>query len=121
MKPTFFATPAMLRSWFEKHHNSAEELWVGFYKRGSGRQSITWRESVDEALCFGWIDGVRKSIDDLSYMNRFTPRKPTSTWSALNLGRAKELIANGRMRAWTSSSATRRTAGRFRPSRGDCR
>lgn len=84
VKPTFFRSPAQFRKWLERHSSGAEELLVGFYKTGSGKPSITWPESVDEALCFGWIDGVRKSIDDLSYTIRFTPRKPGSTWSAVN-------------------------------------
>ncbi len=93
----FFATPEALRSWLEEHHATSNELWVGYYKKGSGRPSITWPESVDEALCFGWIDGVRKSIDDISYTIRFTPRKPRSIWSAVNIGRVAELIRLGRM------------------------
>src|SRR5436309_599911 len=80
------------RRWLERHHDSAGELWVGFYKVGSGKASITWPESVDQALCFGWIDSVRRSHGPDSYMNRFTPRKPGSTWSAANVRRAKELI-----------------------------
>jgi len=91
-KPQFFATPADWRAWLERHHASAEEFWVGFYKRDSGRPSITWPESVDGALCFGWIDGVRKSIDAFSYKIRFTPRKPRSIWSAINIKRANELL-----------------------------
>lgn len=98
MKPRFFPTPADFRRWFEKHHADTPELWVGFYKKASGHPSITWPDSVDEALCVGWIDGLRKSIDDDSYMIRFTPRKPGSTWSAVNTRRAKELIDSGRMR-----------------------
>jgi uncharacterized protein YdeI (YjbR/CyaY-like superfamily) len=94
---TFFATPAEFRAWLKKHHASASELWVGFYKKGSGRPSITWPEAVDEALCVGWIDGIRKSIDDESYRIRFTPRKPQSTWSAVNLARVEALTREGRM------------------------
>jgi uncharacterized protein YdeI (YjbR/CyaY-like superfamily) len=97
MKPTFFATPAEFRSWLEKHHDQETELWVGFYKKGSGKPSITWAESVDEALCFGWIDSVRRSIDEVSYTNRFTPRKPASNWSAINIERVEELRAAGQM------------------------
>lgn len=97
MKPTFFATPSLFRGWLEKHHDSAQELWVGFYKKGSGQASITWPEAVDEALCFGWVDSVRKSIDDLSYANRFTPRRPRSNWSAKNIKRVKELTKLGLM------------------------
>ena len=90
-KPQFFASLAAWRAWLEKCHAEADELWVGFYKRDSGRPSITWPESVDGALCFGWIDGVRKSIDAVSYKIRFTPRKPRSVWSAINIKRATEL------------------------------
>jgi uncharacterized protein YdeI (YjbR/CyaY-like superfamily) len=98
MKPTFFAKPSAFRSWLNKNHHRAAELLVGFYKVGSGRPSITWPESVDEALCFGWIDGIRRSLDEESYTIRFTPRRPTSTWSAVNIRRARELIDLGRMR-----------------------
>src|ERR1700686_3313680 len=98
MKPTFFATAAELRVWLENNHATATELWVGFYRRGSGKPSITWQELVDEELCFGWIDGVRKGIDGVIYSNRITPRKPRSTWSAINIARVTELIARGRMR-----------------------
>lgn len=90
-RPKFFASPAEWRDWLEKHHADTPELWVGFYKRDSGRPSITWPEGVDGALCFGWIDGVRKSIDARSYKIRFTPRKPRSIWSAINIRRANEL------------------------------
>ena len=95
--PTFFVSPAEWRAWLEKHHADRQELWVGFYKRESGRPSISWPESVDGALCFGWIDGVRKSIDPVSYKIRFTPRKPRSIWSAINIKRAKELSKSGLM------------------------
>jgi uncharacterized protein YdeI (YjbR/CyaY-like superfamily) len=97
MKPTFFATPAEFREWLERHHQSERELLVGFYKKGSGRPSITWPESVAEALCFGWIDGVRRSIDEESYSIRFTPRKKGSIWSAVNMRLVEELIRDGRM------------------------
>jgi uncharacterized protein YdeI (YjbR/CyaY-like superfamily) len=97
MTPKFFATPEDLRSWLEKHHADTPELWVGFHKKATGRPSVTWPESVDEALCVGWIDGLRKSIDANSYMIRFTPRKPGSIWSAVNTRRANELIKQGRM------------------------
>lgn len=91
MIPLFFPTPADLRKWFEKNHVKEKELWVGFYKKDSGKQSINWSESVDQALCFGWIDGLRKSIDHISYKIRFTPRKPKSIWSAININKVKEL------------------------------
>jgi uncharacterized protein YdeI (YjbR/CyaY-like superfamily) len=95
--PRFFATPAAWRAWLEEHHDNVPELWVGLYKRGSGRPSITWPEAVDGALCFGWIDGIRKSVDGLSYMIRFTPRKPRSAWSAVNITRATDLSKLGLM------------------------
>ena len=98
-KPEFFATPADWRTWLETHHADTPELWVGFYKRQSGHPSITWPDSVDGALCFGWIDGVRKSIDAISYMIRFTPRKPRSTWSAINIKRVRDLKRSGLMHA----------------------
>jgi uncharacterized protein YdeI (YjbR/CyaY-like superfamily) len=90
-KPTYFATPAAWRAWLENHHDSSTEVLVGFYKRGSGRPSITWPESVDQALCFGWIDGVRRSIDATRYTIRFTPRTARSTWSSVNIKRMSEL------------------------------
>ena len=97
MKPTFFQTPADFRKWFEKNHEKAPELLVGFYKKGSGKPSITWPESVDEALCFGWIDGIRRTIDDESYTIRFTPRRARSNWSTVNVKRVAELTKLGRM------------------------
>ena len=98
MKLRFFRTPADFRKWLEKHHGSDRELWVGYHKTGSGKASMTWPESVDEALCFGWIDGLRKSVDASRYCIRFTPRKPTSIWSAVNIRRAQGLTAQRRMR-----------------------
>ncbi|HYM79584.1 MAG TPA: YdeI/OmpD-associated family protein [Candidatus Dormibacteraeota bacterium] len=95
--PTFFPSPAHWRTWLENHHAETGELWVGLYKRDSGRPSITWPEAVDGALCFGWIDGIRKSIDAVSYKIRFTPRKPRSIWSAINIKRATELSKSGLM------------------------
>jgi len=98
MKPTYFPAPADFRAWLEAHHETAEELLVGFHKKGSGKPSLTWPESVDEALCFGWIDGVRKSLGETSYTIRFTPRRPTSIWSDVNVGRVKDLEKQGRLR-----------------------
>ncbi len=97
MKARFFATPAEFRAWLEQNHETAAELLVGFYKKGSGRPSITWPESVDEALCFGWIDGIRRSIDEESYSIRFTPRRARSVWSNVNLKRVAELTRLGHM------------------------
>ena len=96
-RPRFFATPAAFRRWLRANHSRKTELWVGFHKRATGTPSITWPESVDEALCVGWIDGLRKSLDDDRYMIRFTPRKTTSTWSAVNQRRMAVLIAEGRV------------------------
>ena len=93
----FFGKPSQFREWLEKNHAKAPEIWVGFYKKSTGKSSITWQESVDEALCFGWIDSVRRSVSDTSYANRFTRRKARSTWSAVNIRRAKELIRLGHM------------------------
>jgi uncharacterized protein YdeI (YjbR/CyaY-like superfamily) len=98
MKPKFFATPAAWRHWLEKYHGDRQELLVGFYKKASGKSSITWPESVDGALSFGWIDGVRRRIDDVSYTIRFTPRKPRSIWSNVNIKRVEELMKQGLMR-----------------------
>ena len=112
MKPIFFATAGELRAWLEENHATATELFVGFYKRGSGKSSITWQELVDEELCFGWIDGVRQGIDDITYSNRITPRTPRSTWSATNIARAKELIRLGRMRPAGLKAFERRTDAR---------
>jgi uncharacterized protein YdeI (YjbR/CyaY-like superfamily) len=97
MKPTFFATQRDFRAWLEAHHASERQLLVGFYKRGTGKPSMSWPESVDEALCFGWIDGVRKSLSDEAYTIRFTPRKATSIWSAINVTRVAALESLGRM------------------------
>jgi uncharacterized protein YdeI (YjbR/CyaY-like superfamily) len=99
MQPKFFPTPADFRRWLEKNHESETELWVGFHKKGTGKPSITWPESVDQALCFGWIDGIRKSLGAESYVIRFTPRKRGSNWSLVNIRRATALIGDGLMQA----------------------
>lgn len=98
MDPVFFASPLHFRRWLEENHATVAELWVGYHKRATGRESLTWQESVDEALCFGWIDGVRKSLGADSYVIRFTPRRPRSIWSAVNIARVKALEVEGRMR-----------------------
>lgn len=95
MNPVFFATPLEFRAWLEQHHTTQTELWVGYYKKDTKKPSITWPESVDQALCFGWIDGIRKSLGPESYTIRFTPRKKSSIWSAVNLMRMVELIEQG--------------------------
>ena len=97
MEPTFFPAQLDFRNWLEKNHQSETELLVGFYKVGSGKISMTWSESVDQALCFGWIDGVRRSIDQDSYSIRFTPRKSTSIWSNVNIKKVEELKKQGLM------------------------
>ena len=97
MEPRFFATPAEFRAWLEEHHATAGELVVGFQKKHTGRPSMTWTESVREALCFGWIDGIRRSLGEESYTIRFTPRKPGSNWSSRNVRHVEELIQEGRM------------------------
>jgi uncharacterized protein YdeI (YjbR/CyaY-like superfamily) len=112
--PRFFVSPAELRDWFETHHVEATELVVGFHKRGSGNGGITWSEAVDEALCVGWIDGVRRRIDDASYEIRFTPRKAGSIWSAVNIAKVSALIEQGRMRPAGTAAFERRTEGRSR-------
>ena len=93
----FFETPGELRAWLEEHHASASELWVGYYKKASGRRSPTWSEVVDEALCFGWIDGKSQRIDEHRYRQRITPRRPNSNWSELNVSKIADLRAQGRM------------------------
>jgi uncharacterized protein YdeI (YjbR/CyaY-like superfamily) len=97
MKPIFFAAQSDFRRWLEENYDRETELFVGFYKVGSGKASMNWSESVNEALCFGWIDGVRRTIDAESYCIRFTPRKPTSIWSAVNIKKVAELTAKGLM------------------------
>lgn len=112
MVPTFFATAADFRRWLERNAAAASELVVGFHKVGSGRPSMSWPDSVDEALCFGWIDGVRKRIDDQSYLIRFTPRKAGSTWSAVNVAKTETLIAQGRLQPAGLAAFQRRTEAR---------
>src|SRR4051812_26460435 len=97
MTVKFFKNAAAFHKWLEQHHNSETELSVGFHKKASGKPSITYPEAVDEALCFGWIDGVRKRLDDDSYKIRFTPRKASSIWSNINVGHVERLKKEGRM------------------------
>jgi uncharacterized protein YdeI (YjbR/CyaY-like superfamily) len=98
MEPIYFASPEEFRAWLEAHHETEKELLVGYHKKGTGKPTMTWPESVDEALCYGWIDGVRRSVDDERYMIRFTPRKARSIWSAVNIKRMAELTDLGRVR-----------------------
>jgi len=99
VNPKFFKTPAAFRNWLASNHGKSKELWVGYYKKNSGKPSIDWPQSVDEALCFGWIDGIRKSIDEESFKIRFSPRKPASIWSAVNMRNVERLIKEQRMQA----------------------
>jgi uncharacterized protein YdeI (YjbR/CyaY-like superfamily) len=107
--PIFFAGSDDFRGWLEKHHQAITEQWVGFHRKSSGRVSITWPEAVDEALCFGWIDGLRKTIDTGSYKIRFTPRRPSSIWSAITIARMTELILEGRVRLAGMTAFQKRT------------
>jgi uncharacterized protein YdeI (YjbR/CyaY-like superfamily) len=97
MMPVFFETQLVFRKWLELNHQKEKELMVGFYKVNSGKPSMTWSESVDQALCFGWIDGIRKSIDKESYQIRFTPRRETSIWSLVNIKKIEHLTKQGLM------------------------
>jgi uncharacterized protein YdeI (YjbR/CyaY-like superfamily) len=106
--PLFFSTPGAFRKWLAGNHERAAELWVGYYRKDSGRPSITWPESVDEALCFGWIDGLRKKIDHESYKIRFTPRRAKSTWSAVNISHVAVLTREGRMQSAGIAAFARR-------------
>jgi uncharacterized protein YdeI (YjbR/CyaY-like superfamily) len=108
IKPKFFPDQSLFRDWLRKHHKQKTELWVGYYKKGSGLSSMTWSESVDQALCYGWIDGLRKSIDDVSYMIRFTPRRPTSNWSDVNIKKIEVLRKNRLMRKAGEEAYSRR-------------
>jgi uncharacterized protein YdeI (YjbR/CyaY-like superfamily) len=112
MEVLFFETAAEWRAWLEANHDIATEVEVGFHRRASGLPSMTWSEAVDEALCFGWIDGVRHSIDETSYRNRFTPRKPTSTWSRVNIAKVEALEAAGKMTDAGRAAFARRTEAR---------
>jgi uncharacterized protein YdeI (YjbR/CyaY-like superfamily) len=104
----FFESPAAFRRWLRRHHASATVLWVGFRKRATGLPTLTWPQSVDEALCFGWIDGVRKSIDETSYKIRFSPRRPGSVWSRINVARVGELVRLGLMQPAGQAAFERR-------------
>jgi uncharacterized protein YdeI (YjbR/CyaY-like superfamily) len=96
--PRVFRTPVELYAWFDKNHAARSELWIGFYRKDSGRDCVSYSAALDIALCHGWIDGVRKKVDDITYTNRFTPRRPRSIWSRVNIRRVEALIASGDMR-----------------------
>jgi uncharacterized protein YdeI (YjbR/CyaY-like superfamily) len=114
MTPIFFAKQSDFRKWLQKNHKKETELLVGFYKVGSGKPSMSWSEAVDEALCFGWIDGVRRSIDKDSYQNRFSQRKSTSIWSAINIRKIEELTKKGLMQPAGLASFAKRTESKSR-------
>jgi uncharacterized protein YdeI (YjbR/CyaY-like superfamily) len=97
MEATFFSTPAEFRAWLELHHDTASEVWVGYYKKATGKPTMTWEQAVEEALCFGWIDGKVQRIDDERHRQRFTPRRRGSNWSAVNIAKVAELREQGRM------------------------
>jgi uncharacterized protein YdeI (YjbR/CyaY-like superfamily) len=108
----YFASPDQFRAWLEQHHDSATEVWLGYWKKHTGRPSLTWSQAVDEALCFGWIDGVLRRVDDERHVQRFTPRKPASNWSAVNIAKVEQLRAEGRMRAAGEAAFAHRRAKR---------
>lgn len=114
MKPTFFKTPAAFRSWLQQHHATAAEIIVGFYRKDSGKPTITWSEAVDEAICFGWIDGIRRKHSEIAYSNRFTPRRPGSNWSAINIDKVAQLKKAGRMQAAGLEAFAKRTEAKSR-------
>lgn len=110
-----FASPDELRAWLAEHHDHATELWIGFHRKASGRGGLTFPEAVDEALCFGWIDGIRKRLDDGRYTNRFTPRRPGSNWSAVNIARVEQLMRLGRMQPAGLAAFNERDESRSQP------
>jgi uncharacterized protein YdeI (YjbR/CyaY-like superfamily) len=114
VKPMFFPSPAAFRAWLKKHHRTVDELWVGYYRKDCGKPTISWSESVDEALCFGWIDGVRKKISDEAYTNRFTPRRPGSNWSAINIAKVAALTRQKRMTAAGRAAFAKRSEAKSR-------
>jgi uncharacterized protein YdeI (YjbR/CyaY-like superfamily) len=103
-----FSSPSDFREWLEENHSTGNELWVGYWKKGTGRKSVTWPQTVDEALCFGWIDGIRRRLSDKAYAIRFTPRRTGSTWSRRNLERYKELMGLGQIRPAGEEAYARR-------------
>lgn len=115
MKPRFFKSQSELRKWFFEKHNSTSEIWIGFYKKNSGKVSVSYADAVDQALCFGWIDGIRKKIDDMRYTNRFTPRRHKSNWSKINIENVKRLKKSGKMTSAGLEEVARAKAdGRFK-------
>jgi uncharacterized protein YdeI (YjbR/CyaY-like superfamily) len=107
-EPIYFASPEEFRAWLEEHHETEAEVWLGMWKKATGKQSVSWKEAVDEALCFGWIDGILRRVDDQRHVQRFTPRKPSSNWSAVNVANVERLRAEGRMRPAGEAAFARR-------------
>ncbi len=115
MKPKFFKSQSELRKWFADKHDTSTEIWIGFYKKSADKVSVSYLEAVDEALCFGWIDGIRKKVDDIRYTNRFTPRRPKSNWSKINIENAKRLKKSGKIKPSGLEEIKRAIAdGRFK-------
>jgi uncharacterized protein YdeI (YjbR/CyaY-like superfamily) len=112
MEPIFFSNTSEFRKWLEENHQTSTEVLVGYYKVKTGKSSMNWSDSVDEALCFGWIDGIRRSIDEESYCNRFTPRKPKSNWSKVNIDKVERLIKEGKMQPAGIAAFKKRTDAR---------
>ena len=110
--PIYFSSPAEFGAWLERHHESESELWLGYFKKATGKPSLTWSQAVDEALCFGWIDGVVRKVDDERHIQRFTPRKASSNWSAINIAKVEQLRGAGRMRPAGEAAFARRRADR---------
>ncbi len=110
--PVFFASPSAFRRWLAKNHKSATEFLVGFHKKATGKPTLTWPESVEEALCYGWIDGMRRSLGDDAYVIRFTPRRRGSRWSLVNVRNVERLIAEGRMQPAGLAAFEARTDGK---------
>jgi uncharacterized protein YdeI (YjbR/CyaY-like superfamily) len=111
-EPIYFGSPAEFGAWLERHHERETEVWVGYWKKATGKPSLTWSQAVDEALCHGWIDGVVRGIDDERHIQRFTPRRPTSNWSAVNIAKVEKLRGEGRMRPAGEAAFARRRADR---------
>jgi uncharacterized protein YdeI (YjbR/CyaY-like superfamily) len=111
-EPIYFESPAAFRDWLEEHHERETEVWVGMWKKATGKQGMSWSQAVDEALCFGWIDGLAKRVDGERHRQRFTPRKPTSNWSAINIAKVATLREEGRMRPAGEAAFARRRADR---------
>jgi uncharacterized protein YdeI (YjbR/CyaY-like superfamily) len=107
-EPIYFESPAAFRAWLEEHHATETEVWVGMWKKATGKQGLSWAQAVDEALCFGWIDGVMRRVDDERHIQRFSPRKPSSNWSAINIANVERLRKEGRMRPAGEAAFARR-------------